>query len=85
MADLSKMSGCPWHVETLKKKDDRRHNHNCIYFKDSKCINIRSSYYDSRCGSSSHCKYYEEISAEEKIKKGVSKKENKDEDFYWLD
>ena len=57
MANISRMTGTPWHVETLKMKegDTARHCHRCIYYSKNNrfCSAIMGS-----CFGSAHCEYY---------------------------
>ena len=87
MAGASKLSGCPWHVETLKTKDERRHNHNCMHFSNGKCNTPKSPYYNFLCGGSSHCSKYKRVSDEDGIMKKISKKSinKKDDEPYWFE
>jgi superfamily II DNA or RNA helicase/transcriptional regulator with XRE-family HTH domain len=59
MANISRMTGTPWHIETLhmQEGDTARHCHRCIYYKKSTkyCSVIKSS-----CFGSAHCEHYSE-------------------------
>ena len=72
--NISQMSGIPWHVESLKKddNDDKRHKSRCVYYKNKKCLSIKSPNYALKCGGSSHCSNYRE-SIPDSEKKSLSK------------
>ena len=55
MSDVSKMSGTPWHVETIRKDvdDKRRHRVRCKYYNDGMCL-----YKSASCVGSAHCEIY---------------------------
>lgn len=67
-----KISGTPWHIETLKmsEDDERRHKSKCKYYDNGKCtININ-------CYGSSRCKNYRvKLDKINKIKNNTSSKE----------
>lgn len=50
---VGKLQGTPWHIETLKKDDDRRHKNWCIHYKNGYC-----DYYERDCNSSKNCDNY---------------------------
>ncbi|MFT5875593.1 MAG: hypothetical protein ACI8WT_004586 [Clostridium sp.] len=87
MTGVSRLTGCSWHVEKLKKKDERRHNHNCMSYSNGKCITLKSPYYDLPCGGSAHCKSYKKFTEEDEIKKSINKKSinKKDDEPYWFE
>lgn len=66
-ASLSRNMGTPSHVEYLHmaEGDKKRHKSRCIEYdkKNSTCRCVKSPYYTSRCGGSSHCQYYKEKSS----------------------
>mgnify|MGYP004509116147 CR=1 FL=1 len=66
-ASLSRNMGTPSHVEYLHmaEGDKKRHKSRCIEYdkKSSTCRCVKSPYYTSRCGGSSHCQYYKEKSS----------------------
>lgn len=49
------MTGTPWHLETLKSTDDRRHKSNCGYYDNGYC-----RFYLENCRGSAHCDKYDE-------------------------
>ena len=61
MANISRMTGTPWHVETLRMKDGdtARHCHRCVYYSKS---NRYCSAIMGRCFGSAHCEHYSETS-----------------------
>ena len=63
-ASLSRNMGTPSHVEYLHmaEGDKKRHKSRCIEYdkKNSTCRCVKSPYYTSHCGGSSHCPYYKE-------------------------
>ena len=69
MSGVSRLVDCPWHVENLRKKDERRHKSNCMHFSNGKCINLKSAYFELPCGGSAHCSSYKKLPKEDKIKK----------------
>ncbi|MGH4050195.1 MAG: hypothetical protein ACREVX_02395 [Clostridium sp.] len=88
MSGVSQLSGCSWHVEKLQKKDERRHNHNCMYFSNyNKCNTLKSAYYNLRCGGSAQCKSYKKICEGGQIRKSTNKNTDskKDDESYWFD
>ena len=48
------MQGVPWHVETIKKNDTRRHKNWCKNYNEGYC-----KYYCARCHGSKYCEKYE--------------------------
>lgn len=64
MAIKRVMSGSPWHVEKMVRKegDSRRHRSRCIYYNKSNkyCTKVVG-----KCVGSAHCSYYEECFREE--------------------
>lgn len=51
---VERMTGTPWHLETLHKTDDRRHKSWCTNY-----VNGRCRFYNEKCRGSAHCdKYY---------------------------
>lgn len=71
MANISRMTGTPWHVDALRKdeKDDRRHKSRCVYYRkaDESCGIL-----NARCPGSAHCKYYSEDTGTQKSKSANS-------------
>ncbi len=63
MAKVSQMQGVPAHLETLRKKDERRHPAHCKHAygtgKNRICMCTMSSNYNLQCSSAKHCIYYE--------------------------
>ena len=56
------MQGVPAHLETLKGDGTRRDKRNCIFYvKESKFCDCPHNlgYYNTPCGGSSKCAYYE--------------------------
>ena len=49
------MTGTPWHLETLKSNDSRRHKSNCGYYDNGHC-----QFYIEPCRGSAHCDKYDE-------------------------
>ena len=49
------MTGTPWHLETLKSNDNRRHKSNCGYYDNGYC-----RFYIESCHGSAHCDKYDE-------------------------
>lgn len=66
-SSLSRNMGTPSHVEYLHmaEGDKKRHKSRYIEYdkKSSTCRCVKSPYYTSRCGGSSHCRYYKEKSS----------------------
>lgn len=66
-ASLSRNMGTPSHVEYLHmaEGDRKRHKSRCIEYdkRSATCRCVKSPYYTSRCGGSSHCQYYKEKSS----------------------
>lgn len=65
---INKMKGIPWHIETLKTDDERRHKNWCIHFDDGKC-----NLYEIKCSGSKNCEKYkskEEHETKNTISKG---------------
>lgn len=66
-ASLSRNMGTPSHVEYLHmaEGDKKRHKSRCIEYdkRSATCRCVKSPYYTSRCGGSSHCQYYKEKSS----------------------
>ena len=66
-ASLSRIMGTPSHVEYLHmaEGDRKRHKSRCIEYdkRSATCRCVKSPYYTSRCGGSSHCQYYKEKSS----------------------
>ena len=64
MAKVSQMQGIPAHLETLRKKDKRRHPSYCIYHegkgKNRVCKCIQSQNYSLTCSSARYCEFYVE-------------------------
>ena len=64
MANVKQMQGVSSQLEFLKSNDGkRRHKARCIfYLKDGKICDCphNLNFYNSLCGGSSRCKYYEE-------------------------
>lgn len=64
MASVKQMQGVPAHLEVLKNKDGkRRHKARCIfYLKENKGCDCphNLNFYNSQCGGSSKCEFYEE-------------------------
>lgn len=58
----NKINGTPWHVGTLKMKDDRRHKSRCKYYNPN-----NSCGYFEKCIGSSHCQYYRERTPQDEI------------------
>lgn len=63
MGKLAKMQGVPAHIETLKKKDSRRHPAYCIYKNGTGKNRIctckeNANNYSLHCKSAIHCDYY---------------------------
>jgi len=63
---VNQMTGTPWHLETLKSNDSRRHKSNCGYYDNGYC-----KFYIESCRGSAHCDHYDEnaevyVSATEK-------------------
>lgn len=58
---LNRMTGTPWHLETLHKNDDRRDRRKCVYFCKDRCF-----YLCEQCRGSAHCDYYREKETETK-------------------
>ena len=56
------MQGVPWHLETLKPKDSRRHPNYCKFHigtgKERMCNKKGSPYYQKHCASAARCNYY---------------------------
>ena len=52
---ISELTGSPWHITCLKKKDDRRHKSYCIYYVRSTkfCKKIKN-----QCFGSMNCEWY---------------------------
>ena len=50
---INKLQGVPWHVETLKKNDDRRHKNWCVHYNKGNC-----ALYDRKCIGSKNCDNY---------------------------
>lgn len=51
---ISKLTGTPWHMETLHSEDsDRRHKTRCINYNQGSC-----TYYLEVCRGSAHCTEY---------------------------
>ena len=65
MANVKQMQGVSSQLEFLKSNDGkRRHKARCIfYLKDGKICDCphNLNFYNSACGGSSRCKYYEEV------------------------
>ena len=59
MSDLNKMSGTPWHIEKMHKKDGdgRRHRSRCIYYEHTDQSCNRRMF---KCKGSAHCEFYKE-------------------------
>ena len=53
----NKLTGTVWHVESLERKDNRRHSHRCIHYdkKDKRCDKKVL-----KCEGARFCEYYEE-------------------------
>ena len=68
MDSVSKMTGTPWHVETLTIGDDkRRHRSHCRHID----IITKECMLGSRCFGSTHCSYYEELTPEEEKRRNI--------------
>lgn len=72
--DNHQLPDTPWHVGYTKKEenDPRRHKSRCVYLKNGICRCGVDGCYTRKCGGSSHCKHYSEVSeviAEEKREK----------------
>ena len=52
---VNQMTGTPWHLETLKSNDSRRHRSNCGYYDCGYC-----RFYIENCRGSAHCDRYDE-------------------------
>lgn len=52
---VNQMTGVPWHLETLKSNDARRHKSNCGYYDSGYC-----KFYIENCRGSAHCDAYNE-------------------------
>ena len=63
MGKLAKMQGVPAHIETLMKKDERRHPAKCKYAdgkgkaRTCKCKK-NANYYSLPCHSAARCDFY---------------------------
>lgn len=57
---VNRMTGTPWHLETLRKNDDRRHKTKCVFFCKERCF-----YLCEQCRGSAHCDYYREKESED--------------------
>lgn len=72
-----KINGTPWHVGTIRKKDERRHKSRCKYHKqDNSCG------YFGKCIGSARCVYYREKIIEEQNRNTeeiLKKNKNQDE------
>lgn len=69
--EKKQMPDTPWHVGYTKKEnnDPRRHKSRCVYLKKGICYCKFSGSYLTKCGGSSHCKYYSETSEKEENQK----------------
>lgn len=85
MSKISQLEGSPWHQEKLPRKDDRRHKHNCMYFSESKCLMSKSACYGMRCGGSTHCSSYKEVSEDDRVKRATEKQSVVGDEIYWFD
>lgn len=68
MMSVSRMTGTPWHIETLGTGQGRtRHRSRCKHY----ISETKSCTLGSRCSGSAHCSFYEEL-PEKKTKKTVA-------------
>ncbi len=49
----SQLTGTPWHLESIRINDNRRHKSRCDKYAEGRCI-----YYLENCRGSSHCELY---------------------------
>lgn len=65
-----KLPDTQWHIGYAKKRENnpRRDKRKCRYKIDGICKQKKSPSFELRCGSSSHCKFYNELRPEEKQK-----------------
>lgn len=73
MSDLNKMSGTPWHIEKMHRKDgdDRRHRSRCIYYE---ALGQSCKKRMLKCMGSAHCPHYKEEKFEIAVNKAVTSK-----------
>lgn len=77
MSDTQKkLPDTQWHISYAKKRknDPRRDKRKCRFKVDDICLNRKSPSYELRCGSSSHCKFYNELRPDENPRKQKNKK-----------
>lgn len=63
MANLTRLTGSPWHTEKMARAegDPRRHRSRCVYYtKETRHCSKRVS----TCAGAAHCPYYEEYDSE---------------------
>ncbi len=69
MKGTGKLTGTPWHVETLTiGEDKKRHRSHCRYFD---VLTKGCMYLCTPCIGSSHCDYYKELKPEEEKKRNA--------------
>ena len=71
-----KLPDTQWHIGYAKKRenDPRRDKRKCRHKVGDICKNKKSPSFGLRCGSSSHCKFYNALRPDEKPRKNKSKK-----------
>ncbi len=70
-----KLPDTQWHIGYAKKResDPRRDKRNCRYKIGDICRQKKSPSFELRCGSSSHCKFYNELRPDERQQERKSK------------
>lgn len=61
MGNVARMSGVPWHEESIRRLegDERRHSHRCVYY--DKSNGGYCSWLMENCVGATHCSWYEEV------------------------
>lgn len=60
---INKLQGVPWHIESLKKNDERRHKNWCTHYNKGKC-----DLYERKCSGSKNCDNYVDNESHERNK-----------------